>query len=73
MFYMLARLMRGHDLRSIYTEDMRGVQLRMFQMNKLVQQVCFFLFLKKFLNFIFLFWFIFVSYANRTAAVSSNV
>jgi Holliday junction resolvase RusA-like endonuclease len=38
-FYILARLMRGHDLRSIYTEDMRGVQLRMFQMNKLVQQL----------------------------------
>jgi len=38
-FYVLARLMRGHDLRSIYTEDMRGVQLRMFQMNKLVQQL----------------------------------
>ncbi len=38
-FFILARLLKGHDLRSFYTEDMRGVQLRMFQMNRLIQQV----------------------------------
>lgn len=38
-FYILSRLLKGHDLRSFYTEDMRGVQLRVFQMNRLIQQV----------------------------------
>ncbi len=38
-FYILARLLKGHDLRSFYTEDMRGVQLRMYQMSKLVEHV----------------------------------
>jgi len=38
-FYILARLLKGHDLRSFYTEDMRGVQLRMYQMNRLIQQL----------------------------------
>jgi len=29
--------LKGHNLRSFYAEDMRGVRLRMFQMNKITQ------------------------------------
>lgn len=36
-FFMLIRLLKGHNLRSFYTEDMRGVRMRMFQMNKITQ------------------------------------
>lgn len=36
-FFMLIRLLKGHNLRSFYTQDMRGVRLRMFQMNKITQ------------------------------------
>jgi len=36
-FYILARVLKGHNLRSFYTEDLNGVRVRMFQMDKLVQ------------------------------------
>jgi len=36
-FYLLARLLQGHNLRSFYTEDMHGVKMRMYQMNTLTQ------------------------------------
>jgi len=38
-FFMLIRLLKGHNLRSFYTEDMRGVRMRMYQMNKITQSL----------------------------------
>jgi len=38
-FFLLMRLLKGHNFRSFYTEDMNGVRLRMYQVNKITQSL----------------------------------